>query len=88
MQYDVFKEVLPVFPMGRYLVNSFQLRNLIRHEGCTGVSTRILHVGTILLDKDDLCSRLSSDQHPRLDDIKITCLDGEIIIDNPDLGCQ
>lgn len=87
MQYDVFTEIHPTFPMGRYLVNSFQLRNLLHHDGCKGVSTRILHVGTILLDKGDLCERLASDSHPRLDDIKITCLDGEIIIDNPDHGC-
>lgn len=86
MQYDKFTEIHPIFPMGRYLVDSFQLRNLLNHEGCAGVSSRILHVGTINMSKEDLCQRLASDNHPRLDEIKITCLDGEIIIDNPDHG--
>lgn len=83
MQYDKFTEILPVFPMGRYTVDSFQLRNLLNHEGCTGVATRVLHIGTVGLDKADLYQRLGSDKHPRLDNIKITCLDGEIIIDEP-----
>lgn len=86
MQYDKFDEVLPVFPMGRYLIDSFQLRNLLNHECCKGISTRVLHIGTLTLDQAEVCDRLSSDRHPRLDNIKITCLDGEIIIDEPHFG--
>lgn len=86
MQYDKFDEVLPVFPMGRYLIDSFQLRNLLNHEYCNGISTRVLHIGTLALDKAEVCDRLSSEQHPRLDNIKITCLDGEVIIDEPHFG--
>ena len=86
MQYDKFHEVLDVFPMGRYEVNSCQLLDLLSHKGCRGIGVRVLHLGTVLLDGDEIAKRLKTDQHPRLDDIKITCLDGEIIIDEPSHG--
>ena len=86
MQYDKFKELHELFPSGRYVVNSLQLRDLIGHTGCDGVSVRVLHLGTVALDASDMSERLKSENHPRLDDIKITCLDGVIIIDEPSLG--
>ena len=86
MQYDHFEEVLDVFPMGRYQVNSCQLLDLLAHAGCRGIGVRVLHLGTVLLDRDDMAARLKTDQHPRLDAIKITCLDGEIIVDEPSHG--
>lgn len=86
MPYDKFEEMLEVFPSGRYLVNSFQLRDLLGHAGCKGAAVRVLHVGTVPLETDELADRLRPENHPRLDDIKITCLDGEIIIDEPSHG--
>lgn len=86
MQYDQFQEVLEEFPMGRFIVNSCQLKDLLEHAGCTGVEVRVLHVGTVTLNKSDLQERLKMDKHPRLDDIKITCLDGAVIIDEPSHG--
>ena len=86
MQYDQFHEVYELFPSGRYVVNSLQLRDLLTHAGCNGVAVRVLHVGTVQLDKTDLVNRLGLDEHPRLDDIKVTCLDGVIIIDEPSHG--
>lgn len=88
MQYDTFVETHELFPSGRYLVNSMQLLDLLNHSGCTGAAVRVLHLGTIPLQIDELKSRLTPDQHPRLDDIKITCLDGEIIIDEPSHGAN
>jgi hypothetical protein len=88
MQYDTFVETLDVFPSGRYIVNSCQLRDLLNHHGCKGASVRVLHIGTIALQIDILSERLKTDQHPRLDDIKITCLDGVIIIDEPSHGAS
>ena len=73
-------------PSGRYEINSLQLRNLIRHAHCKGIAVRVLHVGTIQLDANDLAERLRYENHPPLDDIKITCLDGVIIIDEPSQG--
>jgi hypothetical protein len=86
MKYDTFVEMLDVFPSGRYTVNSLQLRDLIGHQGCSGVAVRVLHIGTVLLDSADVAERLKADNHPRLDDIRITCLDGLIIIDEPSHG--
>ena len=83
MQYDHFEETLEQFPCGRFIVNSCQLRDLLHHQGCAGVGVRVLHLGTCLLDKADLLERLRDDRHPRLDGIKVTCLDGEVIIDQP-----
>ncbi len=86
MQYGEFVETLELFPAGRYLVNSLQLLDLLSHKGCTGVEVRVLHIGTIALDQDELRSRLHQPDLPRLDDVKITCLDGTIIIDEPSWG--
>ena len=86
MQYDKFVEVLDIFPMGRYELNSCQLLDLLAHKGCRGIGVRVLHLGPVLLDRKELSRRLKTDQHPRLDDIKVTCLDGEIIIDEPSHG--
>ncbi len=83
MQYDQFVELHQRFPCGRYEINSFQLRNLLLHEECLGVAVRVLHVGTLQLDRTELIERLRPENHPRLDNIKITCLDGEVIIDEP-----
>ncbi|MDN3639691.1 hypothetical protein QWY82_12875 [Simiduia curdlanivorans] len=86
MKYDQFTEVLATFPSGRYIVNSFQLRNILSHAHCKKVSVRVLHIGTLDLDMNDVIDRLASHSHPRMDNIKITCLDGEVIIDEPYLG--
>jgi|GEM_PF-1678225 len=86
MQYDKFEEILDIFPMGRYVVNSCQLLDLLSHKDCEGIGVRVLHLGTVLLDSQEVSKRLRTDQHPRLDDIKVTCLDGEIIIDEPSHG--
>ncbi|GAB3106726.1 hypothetical protein G8770_07605 [Aestuariicella hydrocarbonica] len=83
MQYDTFVELHELFPVGRYALNSFQLRDLLRHTGCKGVAIRVLHIGVVHLDLDDIAERLKPENHPRLDGIKITCLDGIIIIDEP-----
>jgi hypothetical protein len=88
MQYDTFVETLDVFPSGRYIVNSCQLLDLLNHQGCQGACVRVLHIGTIGLDVSEIAERLKMDQHPRLDDIKITCLDGVIIIDEPSHGAS
>lgn len=85
MQYDQFVELHELFPVGRYELNSHQLQDLLSHQGCLGVAVRVLHLGTINFDKDEVMKRLSSDL-PRLDHIKITCLDGIIIIDEPSMG--
>ncbi len=87
MQYGAFEEVLPEFPMGRFEVTSHQLADLICHEGCSDVAVRVLHLGTFSLDQSDIVKRLKDEIHPRLDNIKITCLDGQIIIDEPSYGC-
>ncbi|MGH1372926.1 MAG: hypothetical protein ACRBBW_12860 [Cellvibrionaceae bacterium] len=86
MQYDKFTEVHELFPSGRYEINSLNLRDLLAHSGCEGVAVRVLHIGTIALDAADVAERLKPENHPRLDGIKITCLDGVIIIDEPSLG--
>ena len=86
MKYDSFSEVLPVFPSGRFTLNSLQLRDILSHAGCKSVSVRVLNLGTIQLQLSDVIKRLDSHAHPRIDDIKITCLDGEVIIDEPDQG--
>ncbi|MYM62300.1 hypothetical protein [Pseudomaricurvus sp. HS19] len=86
MQYDKFVELHEQFPSGRYEVNSLQLRDLLTHSGCGGVAVRVLHLGTVLLDTAEMAERLRSDKHPRLDGIRITCLDGLIIIDEPSHG--
>lgn len=86
MQYDTFVETLDIFPSGRYVVNSLQMLDLLNHKSCQGACVRVLHLGTVALQVDDLKSRLTD--HPRLDDIKITCLDGAIIIDEPSHGAQ
>lgn len=83
MKYDTFTELQPLFPSGRYRVNSFQLRNLLAHSGCRGVSVRVLHLGTMALNREEMMRRLASSEHPRLDNIHITCIDGELIIDEP-----
>ncbi len=83
MQYDKFIELHELFPVGRYELDSFQLRSLLMHTGCKGIAVRVLHVGIVQLDAEDLASRLSAEHHPRLNGIKITCLDGLIIIDEP-----
>ena len=88
MQYDVFREVLGQFPIGRYVVNSCQLTDLVCHQGFKRIGVRVLHLGTVMLDQNDLLERLRMDKHPRLDGIKITCLDGEIIIDEPSHGSK
>lgn len=88
MKYDTFVEVLDLFPSGRYELNSLQLRDLLNHEGCKGVGVRVLHIGTIALDAAEVAERLKSDNHPRLDGIKVTCLDGVIIIDEPSHGAS
>jgi hypothetical protein len=81
MQYDKFIELHEQFPVGRYEVNSLQLLDLLSHKGFTGIETRVLHMGSFPLDTDEVAKRLN--QHPRLDGINITCLDGTIIIDEP-----
>jgi len=86
MQYDQFTEVLATFPSGRFIVNSFQLRNILSHAHCKKVGVRVLHIGTLDLDINDVIGRLASYSHPRMDNIKITCLDGEVIIDEPYQG--
>lgn len=86
MQYDTFVELHELFPSGRYRLNSFQLADLLRHPGCQGIAVRVLHIGVVALDRDDVLQRLQPDSHPRLDDIKITCLDGVIIVDEPSHG--
>lgn len=86
MNYDKFEEVYELFPTGRYEVNSLQLRDLLLHNSCEGVAVRVLHIGTVLLDRADVIERLKTDNHPRLDGIKITCLDGTVIIDEPSHG--
>ncbi len=86
MQYDKFTELHELFPTGRYEINSLNLRDLLAHSGCQGVSVRVLHIGTVSLDASDVAERLKPENHPRLDGIKITCLDGVIIIDEPSLG--
>ncbi len=86
MQYEQFEETLERFPSGRFLVNSCQLRDLLNHAGCGGVGVRVLHLGTLLLDTADMLERLREDRHPRLDQIRITCLDGVVIIDEPSHG--
>lgn len=83
MQYDKFVELHEQFPIGRYEVNSLQLLDLLSHKGFTGIETRVLHLGSFKLDPQEVAKRLGSDQHPRLDGINITCLDGTIIIDEP-----
>ncbi len=86
MQYDKFSELHELFPSGRYELNSFQLRDLLGHDGCKGIAVRVLHIGTVQLNAADVAERLKAENHPRLDGIKITCLDGEIIIDEPSHG--
>ncbi len=86
MQYDTFTEIHELFPSGRYEINSLNLRDLLAHSGCKGIAVRVLHIGTIALDAADVAERLKPENHPRLDGIKITCLDGIIIIDEPSLG--
>ena len=86
MQYDQFYELHDLFPSGRYIVNSLQLRDLLAHKGCDGIAVRVLHVGVVNLDREDMAERLKLENHPRLDEIKITCLDGVIIIDEPSHG--
>jgi len=86
MQYDQFLELHELFPVGRYLVNSLQLCDLLAHEGYQGVAVRVLHLGTVNLSTEEMLQRLQTSDLPRLDDIKITCLDGIIIIDEPSLG--
>lgn len=86
MQYDQFTELHELFPSGRYLVNSHQLTDLISHSGCQGIAVRVLHLGVVRLERMDILERLRPENHPRLDDIKITCLDGVIIIDEPSQG--
>jgi hypothetical protein len=86
MQYDQFIELHKLFPVGRYLVNSLQLCDLLTHEGCQGVAVRVLHLGTVNLSSDEMQQRLRNLDLPRLDGIKVTCLDGIIIIDEPSLG--
>ncbi|NIB43741.1 hypothetical protein HBA55_29315 [Pseudomaricurvus alkylphenolicus] len=86
MQYDTFVELHELFPVGRYQLNSFQLRDLLGHQGCKGIAVRVLHLGTVQLDAADVAERLKCDNHPRLDGIKVTCLDGVIIIDEPSQG--
>lgn len=83
MKYDKFTEVHPQFPTGRFLVDSFQLQNLLVHAHCKGVCIRVLNLGTLSISKVDLIQKLSSHEHPRLDNIRITCMDGEVIIDEP-----
>ena len=86
MQYDKFTEVLTAFPSGRFLVNSFQLRDILSHAECKSVSVRVLNIGSLNLEMSEVISRLSSHLHPRLDNIRITCLDNEVIIDERYLG--
>lgn len=83
MQYDQFIELHEFFPMGRYKVNSHQLCDLMSHSGFKGASVRVLHLGTVTLNTDELVERLTEESRPRLDEIKITCLEGLIIIDEP-----
>jgi hypothetical protein len=83
MNYDKFVEVYELFPSGRYEVNSFQLRDILLHTGCQGVAVRVLHLGTMQLDLNDVAERLREENRPRLDGIKITCLEGLVIIDEP-----
>ncbi len=83
MQYDKFIELHELFPVGRYKLNSHQLCDLLSHSGFKGAAVRVLHIGTVALDSAMLEERLKCDTRPRLDDIKITCLEGTIIIDEP-----
>ena len=84
MQYDTFLELHELFPAGRYELNSLQLADLLHHRGCNGIAVRVLNLGVIALDRDELVARLQS--HPRLDGIRITCLDGTVIVDEPSHG--
>lgn len=86
MKYDKFTEVLPLFPTGRFTLNSLQLRDVLSHGGCTSVCVRVLNLGTMPLNREDVIKRLDNHAHPRVDNIKITCLDGEVIIDEPNQG--
>ncbi len=86
MQYDQFVELHELFPSGRYQLNSLQLADLLRHKDCKGIAVRVLNIGVVALDRDDVLERLRPENHPRLDDIKITCLDGTIIVDEPSQG--
>lgn len=86
MQYDQFIELHELFPTGRYQVNSLQLRDLLTHQGCGGVAVRVLHLGTVNLSSEEMLQRLQTPDLPRLDEIKVTCLDGILIIDEPSLG--
>jgi len=86
MQYDQFIELHELFPLGRYRVNSLQLRDLLTHAGCQGVAVRVLHLGTVNLSAEEMLQRLHNQDLPRLDGIKVTCLDGILIIDEPSLG--
>jgi hypothetical protein len=83
MQYEKFHELHEQFPAGRYEVNSLQLLALLSHSGFKGVEVRVLHLGSFALSESEVATRLRSDQHPRLDGINITCLEGIIIIDEP-----
>lgn len=86
MKYDQFIELHELFPMGRYEVNSLQLLDLLSHEGFKGVEVRVLHLGTVALDRDEMNQRLKNTALPRLDNIKITCLEGILIIDETSHG--
>lgn len=88
MNHDKFVELHELFPSGRYEVNSLQLRDILLHEGCKGVAVRVLHLGTMQLELADVAERLKVDHRPRLDGIKITCLEGLVIIDEPSRGEQ
>ena len=86
MKYDKFVELHELFPTGRYELNSLQLNDLLQHSGCQGIAVRVLHIGVVALDREDVSERLKPENHPRLDGIKITCLDGTIIVDEPSQG--
>lgn len=86
MQYEKFVELHELFPTGRYELNSLQLKDLLQHSGCKGIAVRVLHIGVIALDREDIAERLKLENHPRLDGIHITCLDGVIIVDEPSHG--
>lgn len=86
MNYDKFVELHELFPSGRYEVNSLQLRDILLHASCKGVAVRVLHLGTVQLDLADVAEQLKVDYRPRLDGIKITCLEGLVIIDEPSHG--
>ncbi|TQV78076.1 hypothetical protein FKG94_13425 [Exilibacterium tricleocarpae] len=91
MQYEPFSEAEAnpqQFPCGRYRLNSCELRALLQRDDCAGVGVRVLHLGTVALDRAELLERLRDDRHPRLDDIAITCLDSQVIIDEPSRGAR